>query len=779
MADVFNTNIDNSSQKNAVHLSRRGEVIFVKKAKLFPDAGFSGNSQSDETVRRLQEFIDSGVLKESQGFELRDENPDDPLNPDIHKSSRHMYWTVSTSSIGAVSKVGGTSQLLPNADVEHISVTPCASAPSTATVTIRNPLEKYSVKKNPMYLGQTVFESDDLVYINLPGLDGKLYRRFTGLVTTVATTSRASDTGFDHIIQIECSDMLKRLWECRTNVKPSLTSSEAQGAAASIYDNALADLLPHQIMAKVLVRVYSDIYSIAGARAQLATIRGLDPNTGAEKEEEFLASFEQVPSSGTASSPFLTADGTITVTGGTVQKSSDFVSVTQDVSKDVPKRIYGYRQAPKVNFTTIDSIFQVGLSVLTSGGNHPADDLAFVIEGTTQPVYQKTFNQFSLMQIFNSEWKSSYEVAKAITETVGFELNTTVEGVVRFRPLNNLLPADIKNQETTAFTSDPTKTRVGYEYWLQKPYIVSETLTDTDDGIITIMQVMGHFDYSNLDASQINLTTIGRAIDVEKMSRLGIRPGPQLTKISLLTKEACETAAMASLIKINANARSGSIVYLGDARIKPGNPCYLPHRNRVYYIDSIQDDFKPGVSYTMTLTLKYGRVPIAITSEKAAELAKTIATADPTLNNLIQSNYIFPSPITSRKNSGLLDPITRQPMVESSDVERYILHGPTNTQQQTAGVVPSGDGQLVFNGFVWEDLPTCTFEELQEDFKITNTALAANEAAQEARNNDSRRVNDVVSVTTIPGTPANQAKTIASKNQGSKIASTHGTSGTW
>ena len=721
MSDTFNTQLNlQASGKFEAHFARRAEVIIIKTAKLLPDAGYTGDGQAVEAANKFSEFLKSGVMRESLSLEGRDPNPDIPSDP------RNIYWTISTSSVGAVSKVGGTSQLLPNGDVESINTTPCANEPSRATIVIRNPLEKYSFKRNPMYLGQTVFESNDVVYINLSGLDNKLYRVFTGLVTTVTPQVRATGSGWDHTITLECDDMLKRLWECRTNIRPGFNPQESLGAALSIYTNSFADELPHDILSKIMVRTYSDFYSIPGFRSQLTTIRSKPPQQAAHAEEDLYNTYTKLPAAGPSgsptTSPFLVTDGMLTQTGGTASSATDTLGTTESVPKEIPSRVYGFRQAPKTSgLTDVERAFS-GKSPLAFG-THPMDDLAFVIEGTSQPVYDQTFASYSLAS-WNSEWKSSYEIVKQCAQILNFELHTTEEGVVRFRAFNNLLPADVKN-------SDSTRTRVGFEYWLQQNFISAETFTDTDEGIITIASVMGQYKLSNLNATGIPNLLVGRAVDPEKLSRFGARPGPQQTRLQLLTQGACEAAAAAYLYRMNARARRGTVSYLGDARLKPGNPCYVPHRNRVYYIESISHSFVAGASYTMTLNLTYGRVPVAITAEKAATLNKSIETADPVLSSLITSQYVYPIALIKRSESGLLDPSTLLLMVNSTDLDRYTKHG------------PAGDNQLVFNGYVWEDIPTGTFEELQSDYLTTNTIKTLAKAAQAYRTQSSSVIEEM------------------------------------
>lgn len=725
MTAVFGQTLDLSSANNekTIHFSRQAEVIFLKKVKNFPDPGSVGEADLTEAQIKFSEFIKAGIMVENFSLEKRD------LDPDIlvGEIPRYTYWQVTTTSVSSAKKLGGTTQLLPNGDVQTINIVESTKDMNSATIVLRNPQEKYIFKNNPMYVGETLFESDDLVFINLPGADGNMYRKFTGLITTVKISTTVGDT-LNSTVIIECSDMLKKLKETRTNARPSFSAVEASGSPVAFYNTSYAALLPHQILTMIFARGYCDLSSVSGLRTQLEAIReqGKSDSVGALKaEEELLQKFSTLPSGTPAGTDFSQGSGLFIVTVGKTSatvsastqaptNSSSGPTLTKDVRSDIPRQIFGFRQARKTTLSTNDiavskySPIDVRFSV---------DDLAFSIEGTAQPVYSIGFGTFGLDR-FISDWKSSYSVAKEITDTLEFELSTTNEGVVRVRPLNVLLPADIKNNETTPNVPAAQKPRVGSEYWLQKSMITNELYKDTDTDIFTVAYVLGKYKWDDFNVG-LEYTRAGIVVDTLKFNRLGARMAPQQVRLELLDAESCRAFARAYLNRLNAKARTASISYLGDARIQSGNPCYIQHRNRIYYIDTITHNFTAGKSYTMEMSLTYGRRPIAIaTTTDAFSIAATIG--DKTLAANVVSRYTFNAAVRRLALNGSIDTKT---LIYSNSVPEAIRY-----QQQ--GPKPpdgAGTGQLVFNGFVWEDLNVMTFEDIKTDSAISDPALDLSE----------------------------------------------------
>lgn len=735
--DIFGQTLDPRSVKTQtdMHIARHAEVIFIKRSKRLAEPGALGEADYVEVKNKYLEHIKSGLMVQNSLLMESTPDPDSVL-------PRYVFWQISTGVAGAKSSLSGAQNLIANADVQRISVKNSINNISTATITIRNPQDKYVVKRNPLYIGQPVFESNDLVYVNLPGMDNKLYRAFTGLITTVTKNVEANDA-LNTYITIECTDMLKPLWESRTNVRPSFNTLEAQGAEVSMFNTSLANKLPHEVLAEVLTRTYCDWFSIAGAYAKFTAWRRAgkaNREQSVKDEEAFYKKNSTLPQGNNKTSPFLGSSGTLPSIGGTVPTlgpvTTTNLTTSGNILKNIPKKIYGFWQDKRVVPPKYAPFSNYGI-LADSGGTTKwsPTDLAFVIEGIAQPVWEIAFANYSITTLNSSDWKSSYELVKKVADDLNYELNTTPEGIVVVRPMNNLLPADPYYAKVistlpgvptlradgipkdTKDVPEPQRPRVGYEYWLKKQFIKSEHYRDTDNGVFTISQVTGRYVLSNLNETGVNEFRIGRMVDSEKRKRLGCRMAPQQQRLNLTDQKACEAYATTYLLRMNAKAKTGTVVYTGDARITSGNPCYIPHNNRVYYIETVQHEFVAGSSYSMTLSLTYGRDPIAILSDKATNMIKTIG-SDLSLVDLIKNKYSFDAVINEMEKSQKVDNQTVLRTTGSTQLARYKAHG------------PNGDGQLVFNGFVWEDLPTGSYSELITDYLDSKSISNLCEAQQ-------------------------------------------------
>lgn len=67
--------------------------------------------------------------------------------------------------------------------------------------------------------------------------------------------------------------------------------------------------------------------------------------------------------------------------------------------------------------------------------------------------------------------------------------------------------------------------------------------------------------------------------------------------------------AKSLLQRFLASRYQGQVSIPGRVELEPGNPVYIPFRNRIYYVESVQHSFTYGGSFTTTLHLNYGRKP--------------------------------------------------------------------------------------------------------------------------------------------------------------------------
>jgi hypothetical protein len=73
--------------------------------------------------------------------------------------------------------------------------------------------------------------------------------------------------------------------------------------------------------------------------------------------------------------------------------------------------------------------------------------------------------------------------------------------------------------------------------------------------------------------------------------------------------------AKATLQKLLANKMQGQITITGRAEIDPGYPVYIPFRNMVYWVESVDHSLQFGGRYETVLHLSYGRKPWEVIPE--------------------------------------------------------------------------------------------------------------------------------------------------------------------
>lgn len=561
--------------------------------------------------------------------------------------------------------------LVSNSDVSGISISSQVNGTSTATIELRNPLLKYTFKEHPVKRGRYLLESNDEIIIRLPGLDDKLYTTFQGYINTVTPIN----TGEEHKIILECEDLTKRLRESRTNIRPSLNQGEAE-VNASANTIPYANDKPHYVITKALVRAYSNFYSVSGFDEEL----------------------EKAESSGNA-----------LAVQDLYDKYTNYFIQEYPEGEIPPQYIYVYKTS-LANHTATAQYLGITLEEFQKM------DLIGVVSGTQQKAYQVSFMK-SNWDFWISEWKPVLQICKEIANSIEFEFFCNPEGVIYFRPLNILLPAEVNDQ------ANLTTPRVKKEYWLQDINIIEKSLHDTDDGILTIGIVQGNPVWGDLGPFDWLRSTYKDRV-------LGRKYGPRvsqiISRIDLKDPESCRIYARAWLSRNNRKSRAGNVTMIGDARIRVGNPCYLEQENVIYYIDRVSHSFVAGQSYKMTLSLTYGRYPLGLTEDKAKELMAR-KTTTPAEDAVIYSAAI---------NQVLVD---RGPGGTGEFVQEEVDRIRGNMYQF-----------LTFNGYVWEDLTDLDYTQIVSEASIIKEILGLKEMYEDkALENLATRLNGMVVASSV------------------------------
>lgn len=737
MADVNLSKVPGKfPDANVTHLQRVAEVIFIKRVRSYILPASGEEREINVFRREYAEFLKSRkLLQENKTLNEKWRDPD----VEITSSPLYYHFQISASSQPTAGSQGSINDLVAaetNADVLSISVSNTTQGRSQCVIRLNNRANKYEFLNNPLRRGETVFSSDDQVYVNLPGLDGNLYRAFTGFITTISNETVVGNT-LQSTITLQCDDMLKRLVESRTNVKPSTNLAESEGTKITGLNPNFGNMLPHEIFATVMCRAYADFFTVEGyydaasayREAAVTASPSLRGELAVSEEENVtkpLCSLPASPDSEISYSAQVTVTNALITGVNTRVEGSPFLALSastrsqsapgvggqgttsQSKKLKIPSRIFGFRRAQPTSNTVLSVAGQLAKSSLKI--NADVDDIAFVIDGTDQPVFRLACA--ANISAFQSEWESSLALLDSIARDINFEIFADANGIVRVRPINGLLPYDFVGKKqgpvpTSRLNKDSSQ--VGSEYWIDPKYIQYQNYTQTDGDIFTIAYVIGAL----ITGTEIGEVALGVAVDYFKFNKLGARVAPTITKLNLQSSDACAAHAEAYLSRLNGKANTATISYVGDARLKAGNPCWIKSRNEIYYIESVTHEFTAGQSYTTTLNLTYGRRPFCVASP-SSNLSEGITDAD-TLT-IINKN-IFPEAIAR--------------LVSASNAENALVKAVNSGTTYSDYIVKNAD-DLRFNNCIWPPIFTLEYSELKSILNKERQVGALKEGVEEA-----------------------------------------------
>jgi hypothetical protein len=451
-------------------------------------------------------------------------------------------------------------------------------------------------------------------------------------------------------------------------------------------------------MAEVMGQAYCDFYTASGYGKSLTAARA-DPNptNSARREYVLNRSMTKLPTtspSGTAfdsSRPFLaTAQSASSASSAFGGQTSVNPQTTTQSSTQIPGKIYGLRRArstPGQASTAIDQAVKPWAPAAVAN-LADMDDVAFVISGTAQPNFKIAWG--GAPGLYFADFKSGLALLKQIADDLNYEMFASHSGIVMFRPLNVSLPFDFflgSPLNPTAKLRDHS--RVGTEYWLQDPLVQGNPeFTDSDSDIFTYAYVSGEYQQIQGNFSFHK----GIAVDVRKYLKFGARTAPLVTRLQLKSDKACGIYAAAYLNRLNASYSSASVQYTGDARLQAGNPCFYRSRNTIYYISAVTHSFVAGQSYSTSLTLKYGRRPIAVGGTTALSMRAS-------------------------KNSSMASLAVKNNIVDAT-ANLFNLGGKGLTGGQAlATYISNNQKNLTFQDYVWEPLLPLDYESLYTDLR--------------------------------------------------------------
>lgn len=771
VVDFFDKGFTSPSQGNneqggqVKHLKRPAKVVILKKVKAFPEPGTlefeynfqpktlldgTGQFESSDWARFQQdyaEFLQPTSIPAFQGL-LSSRSiliPNRKLNsyttnPGAFVSykglnTRLYYWYQLTIENESASNKLGTFDTLTNpliGGITNISVERDIESGSSASFTLKNPLEVFCFKKNPLRRGQPVIEPLDQVQIWLPDVFDRLIPVFVGLVTEVIPQTTLGNS-LNSTLQVFCEDNLKTLKMNRINLRPSANMLEAKAFVATT-SIPFAEMRPHEILKKVFAEAYCDQYTQPGTLEKLHELRYPLRTTTSQtvltenaREEINLRNSLVDESSNYIMSRYAPGDNLKLIAAQKTIASLNSVKLP-DVSLD-QKKAKALEAANSITPKSIEGY-------LTPNFNDR--EPVFSITGLDQPVYQIQFVRD--WDFFVSEWGTNFSLAQEIAQKVFFELYTTPTGLVRFRPFNTALPTNLpmvdlyitRSQDSITDQTNPEDSRPSSLYKLSRALITSERYSDTDRSIYTIAYTRGQYQYADLGATP---WLVQATVDSAKLRKFGARVAPQQNVFNLTDAKALRTYGKAILDRLNADKLTGTVTMKGDARLDIGNYCYLDWRATCYYIASISHTYNVGSGYDQSLSLRYGRRPIALTKTRTKEEVSRAEGLG--LNDLATflKEKEFALVYKEMLKTNDLDPITGIPLDTTADEATRLkagapiaeVDGIEGMKQQLRLDSPSlafsnstvrGElkdltiqSPLVLDGFVWEPLSDLIYQQ--------------------------------------------------------------------
>jgi len=163
-------------------------------------------------------------------------------------------------------------------------------------------------------------------------------------------------------------------------------------------------------------------------------------------------------------------------------------------------------------------------------------------------------------------------------------------------------------------------------YVIDNPSIISYGFVDDDSDLYTEVQVSTEPDfgqegiadtgfYTGVFRSEADILRYGYRIFVgvnpiiNTKSIAGAGSGEQQASNKEWAARSVKMFAKSLLQRILASKCQGQITIVGRPEIDPGRPIYIPIRNMIYYVETVDHDLSFGSNFTTTLHLSYGRKP--------------------------------------------------------------------------------------------------------------------------------------------------------------------------
>lgn len=263
----------------------------------------------------------------------------------------------------------------------------------------------------------------------------------------------------------------------------------------------------------------------------------------------------------------------------------------------------------------------------------------FVINGTHQPAYQWTFQNWA--SLFNSDYSTAYQFIKGIADNMQFDFYDDPYGVIHFEVPDMTLLHLYKE-------SDPNNLS----------QITSFTETQNTENIANVQLAEAKYSY-NVDLSFIN-TVIKDYKSIQKYGEKMMQP---LSIVGITNINALRYAAKMRMAKYNRKAMSSIRISMnGQPLLQLGKYAYIKSLRKLFYIESYSHSYNAGGEFTTSLNGTYTR-------EILTEIV--VGSSEKSKDNLSRLKKVYDKIMMSQATSQLNSSFNKQ-LSEAGNNEKVI-----------------------------------------------------------------------------------------------------------
>ncbi|MCK9471493.1 MAG: hypothetical protein M0Q88_07060 [Bacilli bacterium] len=200
---------------------------------------------------------------------------------------------------------------------------------------------------------------------------------------------------------------------------------------------------------------------------------------------------------------------------------------------------------------------------------------------------------------YQADFKTRREIAYKVAEDTHFVFYADQYGEIWFHPPRFDHKWIISAEKPEVYVIDTES-------------IISFGFIETDENIFSSVYVNTEPDFALESLGELGFYTASFRDDITTIKygqRLFTTSNPIINIKGRKGKQAIIMYAKSLLQRLLASKYQGQVTITGRAEINPGMPVYIPIRNQMYYVETIDHSLDFGGSFVTTLHLSYGRAP--------------------------------------------------------------------------------------------------------------------------------------------------------------------------